>query len=728
MWDRGCAGAAGGSDPSESTRQRYWDFALVAFAFVALVGAELALIITIPGGNYGGADGKAAQAAILATLEFARAFDISNLNPLQGMGSQMTPMNVWVNPAYWPFALFDKQLATEISGVVALVCYAVACYVMARCFDLPRLPSIVAAQLSVMLFGPLVLALSFSVVFCANPGLAVVYAPHVLAFGLLARLSPKWPQVLLIGGGLLMLLFYSLYCDPLWTMVSGLAWVVPFGVVIFTPLRRDTIIVGCAVLGVCVAILFLSGALEYVYSLSQYTARVQFPDLLRRPRLPVFASAIFHSKFARYFYCACVPGWALGIWLLRGRSWTLILAATVSAVSLSAYIAAYLYLAGNWWLPLPIYIEHALFALFWTAAIAGYWGGLEALVAHARRWIHEANSWRPRLPQLSLRQAAAAAPITGILAASIVPATPIIKALQYPKELLSIYWYEPWSNEPELREYLGNKISLRLDPRFRGSAFFYTFGYDEFLTLDNLWVDAVPTINEYSQLVTPQAIYFIQKLFKRNLSADLNWFRPWINTGDASFDLLFRTFRALGVRYIGGYEPLRIPGVKEFRSVSFPRRQPGNPPGLWVIDEIPDVNLGNYSPTEITVGRSAAEIVAALSGENFDFARQVVLSIEAHDRLVPARDMKLSVIRGGLHVSGYSDGTSLVVLPQQYSNCLRAHDDRVRLMRANLIMTGLMFSGALDTDISFDYGIFSPGCRRADLADMKQLGIKLGAH
>ena len=160
MWDRGCAGAAGKSDLLESPRRTYWGFALVAFAFVALVGAELALIITIPGGNYGGADGKAAQAEILATLEFARAFDISNLNPLQGMGSQMMPMNVWVNPAYWPFALFDKELAAEISGVVALVCYAVACYVMARCFDLPRLPSIVAAQLSVMLFGPAVVALA----------------------------------------------------------------------------------------------------------------------------------------------------------------------------------------------------------------------------------------------------------------------------------------------------------------------------------------------------------------------------------------------------------------------------------------------------------------------------------------------------------------------------------------------------------------------------------------
>ena len=253
---------------------------------------------------------------------------------------------------------------------------------------------------------------------------------------------------------------------------------------------------------------------------------------------------------------------------------------------------------------------------------------------------------------------------------------------------------------------------------------FHTGGYDELLTLNNLWVDAVPTINEYSQLVTPQAVFFIEQLFKRNVSSDLNWFLPWINSGNASFAVLFRTLRALGVRYIGGCEPLHIPDIKDFPSANFPRRQPGNPPGLWVIHEISDVNVGDYSPTEITTARSATEIVAYLSNADFDLVRQAVLSIEVHDLLVPARDMKLSVIRGGLHVSGSSDGTSLVVLPQQFSNCLRAHDSRVRLMRANLIMTGVIFSGALDTDIFFDFGIFSPACRRADLADVKQLGIK----
>jgi hypothetical protein len=706
-------------------------FLLVAFAFIALLGAELVLLTTIPGTNYDGADGKAAQAEILTTLEFAKRFDITNLNPLQGLWPQMMPMNVWVNPAYWPFAFFRKELAAEISGAAALICYALACYLMARLFDLPRLPSVVAAQLSVMLFAPAARALAFSVVFLSIPGLAVVYAPHLLALGLLARLSPNRSQVSIIATGILVLLFYSLYCDPLWTMVSGVGWIVPFGVVTFAPLRRDTILVRCAVLGGCVAVLLLSGALEYVYSLSQYTARVQFPDLLQRPRSLETTSVFFVSKYAKYFYWACAPGWALGIWRLRGRPRILVAAAAVSALAFLAYSTAYLHLEGNWWLPVPIYIEHALFALFWTGAIAGYWGGLEALAADVRRWTHAtdrvgrgAGLRRIRLPSLSPGQAAAAVAIMAVVVASVVPAVPIAKTLKYPKGFVP-YWHEDWTDEPELRQFLSNNIGLSVGHQFRGSAFFYTFQYNEFLTLDNLWADRVPTANEYSQLVTPQAIYFVHQLFKRNLSVDLNWFRPWINTGGGSFALLFRTLPALGVRYVGGFEQFHVDGVEELRSMSFPRRGPRSPPGQWVIYEIPDVNLGDYSPTEVMSVRSAAEIVAALGAANFDFARQVVLSTEIRDRLVPARDTKLSVIRGGLHFSGHSDGASLVVLPLQYSNCLRASDDRARLVRANLIMTGVIFSAAVDTDILFDYGIFSPKCRRADFADMKQLGIKL---
>jgi hypothetical protein len=118
-------------------------------------------------------------------------------------------------------------------------------------------------------------------------------------------------------------------------------------------------------------------------------------------------------------------------------------------------------------------------------------------------------------------------------------------------------------------------------------------------------------------------------------------------------------------------------------------------------------------------------MVAAMRVENFDFTKQVVLSVLPPETLVPARDVQLSLIHGGFHLSGHSSGTSLVVLPQQFSNCLRARDERVRIVRADLLMTGVIFSGEVDTDILFDYGIFTPGCRRADLADMRRLQVNI---
>jgi hypothetical protein len=730
---------------------------LVAIGIFALFGAELALVLTIPGISYAGADGKAAQAIILATLEFAKPFHISNLNPLEGLGSQMMPMNIWANPAYWPFAFFDKQVAAEVSGLVAFVCYALACYAMARCFDIPRLPSIAAAQLSLMLFGPAALALGFTVVYVSIPGLAIVYTPHVLAFGLLARLSPERPQVFLIGTALFGLLFYSLYCDPLWTLVSGVAWLVPFAIVTVSPLRRETILVRCAVLGGCMVLLFLSGVLEYAYSLSQYTARVQFPDLLRRPPDAVFVSAAVSSKYAKYFYYTCVPGWALGISLLRHRPRTLVLAAISSGLALLAYGTTFLHMGGNWPLPLPLYLEHALFPLFWTAAVAGYWGGVEALVMRgllplrlrvlngkrAEVWsrcrvaaesatpvrINFTGSlfdaWRLHIPAFSSKQTATITVITVMAAALIIPAVAIATVSIYPRWKVK-YWQENWPAQPELAQFFATHIGLAKDQTFRGTVLFYTHQYDEFLTMDAAWADGVPTANEYSQLVTPQSIYFINQLLERNLTYELNWFRPW--SGNGEFALLFKTLRALGVRYIAGYARLPSAEAAHLPSIMLPRRPVvDRMGGEWVLYELPHVNVGDYSPTNAIIADKAGEILVRLRDPDFDYTSQAVLSAAVGGPLVPAHNVRMSIVRGGLHVSAQSYGTSLLVLPQQFSHCLRAHDDRALLVRANLLLTGMIFSGRVDTDISFDYGILSPRCRRADFVDLKQLQIQLAS-
>ena len=92
-------------------------------------------------------------------------------------------------------------------------------------------------------------------------------------------------------------------------------------------------------------------------------------------------------------------------------------------------------------------------------------------------------------------------------------------------------------------------------------------------------------------------------------------------------------------------------------------------------------------------------------------------------------DVRMSVVRGG--AAGVFRRKAMEhhswCSPQQFSYCLRARDERVRLVRADLLLTGMIFSGRVDTEISFDYGTLSPQCWRADFADIKQLQIKLGS-
>jgi len=145
---------------------------------------------------------------------------------------------------------------------------------------------------------------------------------------------------------------------------------------------------------------------------------------------------------------------------------------------------------------------------------------------------------------------------------------------------------------------------------------------------------------------------------------------------------------------------------------------------VWRAYELPDPNLGNYSPTQVTIADSAPAILAQLGDANFDFRRNVVLT-EGLEALTPARDLKLTIVRGGVRLSGASDGTSLVLLPQQFSHCLAASDPRVRIVRADLAWAALVFSGKVDTTVTLAYGLFSPRCRRADLADLKRLGVAL---
>jgi hypothetical protein len=319
------------------------------------------------------------------------------------------------------------------------------------------------------------------------------------------------------------------------------------------------------------------------------------------------------------------------------------------------------------------------------------------------------------------------------LAVSLVAVAAIpVKVVNYARgpdgQARATIYYEAWSKDPELVGFMTENASLDVGKPFRGAVHFLTVDHDTGSTAALFWATGIPTLNEYSQLVTPEIFYFFHRLMQVKVPGFLNRFPTFWDVAVYS-PSYWTALQMFGVRYSVERWALPDPFNIGFKLATFPYTPievvTDQKPGNWYTYELPRPNVGDYSPTEVLVAQSGSDIMAKVSAVEFDPTRQVVLSAPLDQQLVPARDMRMSWIRGGLHVSGKSDGTSLVVLPQQFSHCLRARDPRVRFVRANLALTGIVFSGNLDTDIVFNYGILSPGCRLADLADIRQLDIRM---
>jgi hypothetical protein len=78
---------------------------------------------------------------------------------------------------------------------------------------------------------------------------------------------------------------------------------------------------------------------------------------------------------------------------------------------------------------------------------------------------------------------------------------------------------------------------------------------------------------------------------------------------------------------------------------------------------------------------------------------------------------------------GHSNGTSVALLPVQFSHCLALDDPASgRVVRANLVQTGIVLDKHIDAQLSFGLGPFSAGCRNRDLEDLKRLGSGGSAH
>jgi hypothetical protein len=244
--------------------------------------------------------------------------------------------------------------------------------------------------------------------------------------------------------------------------------------------------------------------------------------------------------------------------------------------------------------------------------------------------------------------------------------------------------------------------------------------------------DKIPSLLEYDQLMTPPYFVFMRRFFTE--------------PGDLQIRNLLgmrhidpRLLAAVGVRFFVTDRPFDDDRVRLRQMVPVPvvanyLREIGQPSDIrdftLYLYEVEGANVGQFSPTDIHVAPTANKMLDALADPTLDLSRSLIGSEDLKLSLVSAHLGQFLVERGGYTVRAKSEGRSVLLLPIEFSNCLRVAERRgsstdVRLIRADLLMTAIIFEKDLDVTIAYHTGpIVGSRCRLRDAEDMVGLEMK----
>jgi len=139
--------------------------------------------------------------------------------------------------------------------------------------------------------------------------------------------------------------------------------------------------------------------------------------------------------------------------------------------------------------------------------------------------------------------------------------------------------------------------------------------------------------------------------------------------------------------------------------------------------------LTGYAVTKVLHAASGQDVIALLANPALDPRTTAVLSTSDElPPLVPVNRSSLTVERGGYRIEADSPGTSLLVLPIEYSHCLHANLTASgtipsHLLRVNLAMAAILFNGHVMGRLALRYGPWSSRCRMDDWRDADALKI-----
>jgi hypothetical protein len=691
-----------------------------------------------------GADGKFEVTLIEQFPHFAPPLIGFTGDFLRGLGNVTFQVNPYWIPAY--FLAMSWMGEYSNFALTYAVCAAelfIATYLTARLLDLPPIVGVVAAWLVPLIIMPYFgfgliphTAAAFPHYGTVLSVATVLTAVSLVITGRSASTHICSGIILAVGIGYIVAIAPTvlILCVPLPTVIIALSCISSKS---RSELARKLLIFGliglvCLVAyGPLVAGLLFDTTASFFTSVSIRARSVQEISML-------FWSSYPFLNMPRLFVGGGLFGAAIVALGASGRA--RIVAMGLLIVEAAIVGVGFLHIIRPFWIgPALWYFEGFLFcylAIFWVAGIY-----VVARFAFAAMiWLFAANWLHFVAPSLPMR-------LAGTLIAGLMTAYVLDRGTA---DTAGPFFIPHPNAETPITRILKDEISLKSERKFRGRVadfigrslpevsdfqvwvFLRHFALSETGNMHygaGFWQDAIPTLVEYSPQMTAGYFAFMRRFFTRPQDHQT---RNRVEMRNIDPRLLM----AVGVRFVltdAPYEGNLVLRSKIPVPVTETLRKEFYAPELFrhhdfalYLYELPKANVGQYSPTESRRAEQAQEILSTLVAPDLDPGRTVITSEILPNDLVPAQLQEFRVGRGNFHVRATSSGRSILLLPVEFSNCLiltNATAD-VRIFRADLFLTGLIFENTVDLTMRYFTGPFSNSmCRLKDRREFERLDI-----
>jgi len=743
-------------------KSRWFDVFLYGLAYAFVLVALVRIWAKYPQLLFIYRDGEYNLWISLQYAQWADPFDLTAINPLQGMTSMLVAINPYFNPGQWLF-FTHLDAGAKILGAYAIYALEVllSTFALGRVLGFSPLQSFVGSICAVLLlFPPFNCFVGLGGWFMGAP----MYG-HALALTNICIIAFIWLQAEALA---------NLECALLWRsgLLICLVLVAVLAILFAAPFYNAGMLLGT---GICLGCVFLSNNRRPQFAL-QLAAGAAIIVAFYAIGLPGFyvsaqsnAVRLENSRFLAFnwptgsnwfnqdaidqawnllcafgVHCSRFPGWPISIntgwingaiilggiaaWLTRrgtiGRIGLLTSATWLGLLALAVMMS--FGIVSSWVAPSFYFLMmYSLCALY-----ASYIAALPIQLIFGRTRL----AFNPTV--LSSMALAMAIVLSVGLAIGFHDVPDRIHKSEWRRRSADQFdLLETRHQRTAIIDILKEEVALHPGERFRGSVatIFGTaegslrkapgvrqtpaviaWQFETFLTaaaasgsthdLLDLWSHNIPTLSEYGQGLSRPLMFYMSRFLKsRDDEMDSHFAFP----RTPNLDVL----RAMGVRFVIIDAPLAAGGVTLRQTLAA-----GEAARLYLY-ELAAPNLGDFSPTRLLPLRSIDEFTAAVRADPKLFRTDAFVDAPLNVPLTPAQGASVVFEKGGVRLAAKSTGTSALLIPVQYSHCYRTFGPSnadVKIMRANLIHTLVLFKGELDLKLRWEFRWGRSACRRQD--------------